>query len=428
MGACCTGKETKSDIRNEELNWKIFKSQSHSEMRRISTPKIEFDVDNTLFGYNLSNLIQKFQKDKDQLNNTKFEKFSMERLWNVHKFYLDDFTNSDYILCDVRENLEKTENFLKKFKKINYSLDELKMLNENQFTRFKRFLNAKNLIFILKEDKMKIVEEFLNFLYEKGVMSVIAKILFLDNSMNIKDLSFNYKNFYEMQDNKNFKNLPYALFPLKIFPHLKSESFIFFDLYNFENNLNSHPVELLNNQDKKNKYTSLNDVIKFFECFNITNVLIVKGATTNHLSSNGDSNVNINTNRNVSKIYDGFANISHAKIKSENGASNPNTGGNTKINCKLIKLNLSSVSELKDKKDFLNFQFFSIRKDIISRGSFFMIIDKNLNPELISHLIFLAIWKISDMKPLGIKMYMLENLMFVKGLSEFCENSENLER
>ena len=61
MGACCTGKETKSDIRNEELNWKIFKSQSHSEMRRISTPKIEIEVDNTLFGYNLSNLIQKFQ-------------------------------------------------------------------------------------------------------------------------------------------------------------------------------------------------------------------------------------------------------------------------------------------------------------------------------------------------------------------------------
>ena len=83
--------------------------------------------------------------------------------------------------------------------------------------------------------------------------------------------------------------------------------------------------------------------------------MIVKGATTNHLSSNGDSNVNFNTNRNISKIYDGFANISHAKIKSENGSSNPNTGGNTKINCKLIKLNLSSVSELKDKKDFLNF-------------------------------------------------------------------------
>jgi len=425
MGACCTGKETKSDIRNEELSWKIFKSQSHTELRRVSAPKIDVEVDNTFFGYNLNNLIQKFQKD--HLNQTKFEKFSMERLWNVHKFYLDDFTNSDYILCDLRENAEKTENFLKKFKKINYSLDELKMLNENQLTRFKKFVNAKNLIFIIKEDKIKILEEFLNFFYEKGVMSVIAKILFLDNSMNIKDLSYSYKNFYEMQDYKNFKNLPYVLFPLKIFPHLKSESFIFFDFYNSENNSKLHPVESLNNQEKKNKHTQVNHYIKFFELFNITNVLILNGATTNNVSSKSDSNPIFNTSQNVSKMYDGFANISHVKIKGENAPSNTNTGGNKTKNCKLIKLNLSSVSELKDKNDFLNFQFFSIRKDIISRGSFFIIIDNNLNSELASYLIFLSIWKISEMKPLGLKMYMLENLMFVKGLSEFYENSENLE-
>ena len=103
--------------------------------------------------------------------------------------FIYDFSNSNFIICDTREELkDRQQLFLKKFNQINYSLIFMGSLNINTFilyyfswkklsrlrqietlsnersTKFFNYLKNKNIIFILKdESSLELMEKF--FIY-----------------------------------------------------------------------------------------------------------------------------------------------------------------------------------------------------------------------------------------------------------------------
>jgi len=79
--------------------------------------------------------------------------------------YIYDFTKSNFVICDTREELrERNQIFLKKFHQINYTLKEIETMTDERLIRFSNFLNNKNIIFILKdESSINILEQYIIF-------------------------------------------------------------------------------------------------------------------------------------------------------------------------------------------------------------------------------------------------------------------------
>ena len=106
MGACCNGKESKNDRIEEEICTKHTRVQILTEYVKNNIPKIEMEVEKTNLNGTLTDFIHKHMNSFEHIN---MKKLSLEQLWNVCKFYLDDFTNSEYILYDLREKKDKKE-------------------------------------------------------------------------------------------------------------------------------------------------------------------------------------------------------------------------------------------------------------------------------------------------------------------------------
>jgi hypothetical protein len=79
--------------------------------------------------------------------------------------YIYDFSNSNFIICDTREELkDRQQLFLKKFNQINYSLRQIETMSNERSSKFFNYLKNKNIIFILKdESSLELMEKF--FIY-----------------------------------------------------------------------------------------------------------------------------------------------------------------------------------------------------------------------------------------------------------------------
>jgi len=105
----------------------------------------------------LNELIGKYQ---DKL---KIEKINYIQLYNIFMNYIYDFTKSNFVLCDTREEeKEKEQLFLKKFPQINYSIQQIERMNDNRLNMFCKYMKNKNIIFILKdESSLDTIEKFI---------------------------------------------------------------------------------------------------------------------------------------------------------------------------------------------------------------------------------------------------------------------------
>ena len=115
------------------------------------------------------------EKYKTQI---KIEKINFVQIYNIFMNYKYNFTRSEFILCDIRNDLKEKSQalFLKHFPQINYNIKELEIISKNRLIKFFKFINNKKIIFILKDSK------------EENSIDTIEKFLifFLANSNNCK--------------------------------------------------------------------------------------------------------------------------------------------------------------------------------------------------------------------------------------------------
>lgn len=389
MGACCTGKENKYVNKDEEIYTKNSRSAALTEYKINAVPKMELEVEKSNLSQRLTEIVLKYGNNVEV--NLTLKKIGIEKIWNVTKFYQDDFTNSKYLLLDLRDKTKKTENFLKKYRTINYSLEEMKLLNDNLVGKFKKFVDFKHIIFILAEEQIQMATDIIDFFIEKKIH---CKILLFDSNLNSIDLSPAVKNLTTTLDVKQFNFLPYILLPLKFFPHLKSENFIFLNYTNINTKSNNKFTQIFL-QDQKNSETEIIKFAKFFKLASIANI--------NKLENNENFYINHDTNINKTNDF--------------------KLGSNNTFLTKIINFPcINTINDLKNKKEAINSFLDILKFDIISNKSILLNIEEGMENEVLVNLLMVVIWKLTDVSVGKIKNYISENFIFVKGVKDYLTN------
>ena len=267
MGNCCTWKsglegagemQMKSHYSLENIN-SILNHDRTSNMFKIST----FINDKE----NIPDFIYKQQmlyKNINDIisNNNIISTINMESLWNITKFYKQDFTNCPYIIYDLRKKENKTENFLKKYKCINYNISEIQTFSGNRLRLFKNFIRNKNIIIIPKNQnisELKKISDFIDSLNDESLSQ--QRFYILEDILNINDEDipeylYNYKLFQKIDD-KDFEIYPNILFPLNEIKYLNNYNFIYIQQKEMESSL----------------YLSNKDFLSFVKSMNIKLIL-----------------------------------------------------------------------------------------------------------------------------------------------------------
>ena len=137
------------------------KSQNENIINNIQHINSSFCIchKNDELNKDLNQLIEKYKEEFE------IKKINYIQIFNIFMNYIYDFTNSNFILCDTRkEAKERTQLFLKKFRQINYTLEEINSMSQERINRFCNFLKNKDVIFILKEkNSLEIFENYINF-------------------------------------------------------------------------------------------------------------------------------------------------------------------------------------------------------------------------------------------------------------------------
>ena len=150
-----------------------------------STFSIIYD-DNKL-NYEINSFIDKY---KSQI---RLEKINFIQLYNLFMNYKYDFTKSDFILCDTRNDLKEKNQalFLKHFPKINYEIRQLELMDKHRLNKFFKFIKNKNIIFVLKnsdsENPVDIVEKFIIFFLANQNKINIGSIIILTEYISKKE-------------------------------------------------------------------------------------------------------------------------------------------------------------------------------------------------------------------------------------------------
>jgi hypothetical protein len=160
----------------------VSNSKIKNQPSIVSIPNIKssysISFKNDKLNNDLNELIEKYQ---DKL---KIEKINYIQLYNIFMNYIYDFTKSNFVLCDTREEeKDKEQLFLKKFPQINYSIKQIERMSDDRLSMFCKFMKNKNIIFILKEESsLDTIEKFIIYFIANnfdGKFS-IKKILILN--------------------------------------------------------------------------------------------------------------------------------------------------------------------------------------------------------------------------------------------------------
>lgn len=247
MGICCTGKLTKNEYKSEEIT-----RNAKPPIASITTAKVQpvlsFDTEKNPLNNNINLLIEECT---NSLYKFKVGKISLHQLWNIVVTYKHDYTGCEYIIKDFRK--ERPENFLKNFKQVNYSLNDLEIISHPKYDNFVKYLRNKTIICILENDNLETIQKMIQYF---GVNEFdLNSVLFLDNNL-VSDISINSKNFIKTLDStKAIEFYPYILLSLKNFPHIDSDSHVFIQQFKLQsvNDLKFSPEFLSDSHTVKNK-------------------------------------------------------------------------------------------------------------------------------------------------------------------------------
>ena len=256
MGNCCTwksGLEGAGEMQMKSHNYSIEHISSllnhdrTSNMFKISAFMNDkenipdFIYKQQIFYKNLNDIIS-------NSNSNKISAINLESLWNITKYYKQDFTNCPYILYDLRKKENKTENFLKKYKCINYNIIEIQTFSGNKLRIFRNFIKNKNIIIIPETygiGELKRISDFIDSINDESFYQ--QKFYILEDLLNIKDEEipdyfYNYK-LYQKIDDKEFEIYPNILFSLNQIKYLNNYNFIYIQEKEIESS------EFLSNKD-----------------------------------------------------------------------------------------------------------------------------------------------------------------------------------
>ena len=247
MGNCCTWKNDLEGVGEMQMKSQPipFESFPHllshersSNMFKINTFLTnkedipDYFLKQEIFYKNINDIILNSK-------NNKIETINIESLWNISKYYKQDFTNCPYILYDLRKKENKVENFLKKYKCINYNINEIKTFNGNRLKLFKNFIRNKNIIIIPQNQSINELKKISNFIESlNGEIVNNQKFYILTDILNINeedipDFFYGYK-LYKKFDDKDFENYPNIFFPLINIKYLNNLNYIYIQQKEFE--------------------------------------------------------------------------------------------------------------------------------------------------------------------------------------------------
>ena len=171
MGTCYSSNEgvkpRKSKPRTTSCLGSLCNDPQVSNSKIKNQPSI-VSIPNIKSSYNISFKNDKLNNDLNELiekyqDKLKIEKINYIQLYNIFMNYIYDFTKSNIVLCDTREEeKDKEQLFLKKFPQINYSIKQIERMSDDRLSMFCKFLKNKNIIFILKEESsLDTIEKFI---------------------------------------------------------------------------------------------------------------------------------------------------------------------------------------------------------------------------------------------------------------------------
>ena len=259
MGNCCSWKTDLEGVGEMQMKSQkipfdnlphILSHERSSNMFKISTFLTnkedipDFFLKQEIFYKNINDAIL-------NTNNSKIDTINIESLWNISKYYKQDFTNCPYILYDLRKKENKVENFLKKYKCINYNIGEIKTFNGNRLKLFKNFIRNKNIIIIPQNQSISELKKISNFIESlSGEIVNNQKYFILTDILNIKDedipeFFYNYK-LYKKFDDKDFEYYPNIFFPLSNIKYLNNFNYIYIQQKEYESNFYITNKDFLN--------------------------------------------------------------------------------------------------------------------------------------------------------------------------------------
>ena len=222
-------------------------SESAQSQSKYAIENIPPKIQEIKSSYKISHNNDKFNNDLDNLIESYKDKFVIQKInyvqiYNIFMNYIFDFTKSNFLICDTREETkERNQLFLKRFNQINYNLKEIERMSQERVNKFCNYLKNKDIIFILKdESSIEIVEKFF--------------IFFIANNNNGR---FTLKNIYILSEY------------IKKFDENTTNSFLdylylFIDediIYEFS------PKILINSNDIKSTYLNYNNQTNNAYCF-----------------------------------------------------------------------------------------------------------------------------------------------------------------
>ena len=150
MGACCTREQT-AQI-NELENSVHYNAEEiiNTGVDYLSKPELKFEIiklkkspEDIQLDLILNNIQNSFQ--------IKTKKISLIEIYNLTIYFKDNYTQSEYLLFDMRRSAEQKEDFLKKMNHINYTYKQIKDMKDKKLENFRTFLDNKKIIFIISE-------------------------------------------------------------------------------------------------------------------------------------------------------------------------------------------------------------------------------------------------------------------------------------
>ena len=378
MGVCWSGKSIKNykiESKNKnKLDLTHLENNNNLFSERKNKANFILNNDKDLFNLKLDEYIN---QKKSLFQNDKLQKLYLEQLINIFLIYKFDFTNCEIIVNDFIEN-EKV-NFIKSFKHINFTIDKLKNLSDEKLNLFKKFISEKKILFIIDNfHDLDKITEYLNFII---INNINIKNIYILNSNFRENLQLNLENndnliklLTYINDYKLIENFPF-IFPLKYFPILNKNFFIFYN-YNISENFSYKYL--------CNKELEINDPhIKFLYDFDIKTIFNLK---------NGDSNLIIQETK-------------RKKIENEEKENNK---------LKIITIFLNNIDNTKDKnKDDINI----ILNEIF--GNKFVFIR---NEELIDNKIIIEFFFNLFSKLTGVNFEELKNYFYFTKIPIFQNN------
>lgn len=295
MGTCCSCRNDKLEIKNEfTVKTQLIHQRIMDSNHLLSVTQENQFQTSEFYALNLSRIIT----SNPEIH---IEAISLDAIWNIIRTYQNDFTSNDYIVFDLRDKAKRKENFLKKFKCINYSLNEMELFSESKMIQLSKYLDNKKVIIINQDEDLILCEKFIKILLNNDIK---VHSVFVLNTLLDDDIYQDCINqLYSRMDDRWFIHYPYVLLTLKSFSYFKSMSYIFIDkivndnnefllsLNDLSSNNNKYELFLKNMNVKVLLYLSENEE-------NFTKSLLPNGFTI----IKADPNLKIKCNNDASKI------------------------------------------------------------------------------------------------------------------------------